>query len=142
MAAGIISANLPTMLPALNVFLRTLGIRSRNGTSRTGGSSNPFRSTKGDKSNISQGDIDGAVPAPTGKRASNSVFYRLPDENDSVGSSSTGDAKLRPDGKGYQYTVKSLAMGNRDEESGDEIPLQGIRVEKDTAVMSSSTSRQ
>lgn len=141
MAAGIISANLPTMLPALNVFLRTLGIRSKNGTSRTGGSSNPFRS-KGDKSNISQGDIDGAVPAPTGKRTSNSVFYRLPDENDSVGSSSTGDAKLRPDGKGYQYTVKSLSVGHRDEESGDEIPLQGIRVEKDTAVMSTLNSRQ
>lgn len=133
MAAGIISANLPTMLPALNVFLRSLGIRSKNGTSRTGGSSNPFRSTKGDKSNASQADIDGSVPVPTGKRASNSVFYRLPDENDSTGSAA-GSAELRSDVKGYQYTVKSRSVGDRDEESGDEIPLQGIRVDKDTSV--------
>lgn len=139
MAAGIISANLPTMLPALNVFLRTLGIRSRNGTSRTGGSSNPFRS-KGDQSNISQGENGGAVSAPVGKRASHSIFYRLPDENDSVGSGS-GDNKLRPDAKGYQYTVKSLSPNERDEETGDEIPLHGIRVEKETNCESSRGSR-
>lgn len=141
MAAGIISANLPTMLPALNVFLRTMGIRSRNGTSRTGGSSNPFRSKGGDTSNISQGgENGGAVPAPEGKRASKSVFYRLPDENNSD-YSAPGEGKLRPDAKGYQYTVKSLSPNERDEESGDEIPLHGIRVEKDTAVQSSRQSR-
>ena len=123
------------MLPALNVFLRTLGIRSKNGTSRTG-SSNPFRS-KGDRSNISQGDIDGAVPPPTGKRTSGTVFYRLPDENSSSRSASGGGGRLRPDPKGYQYTVENLSPKARDEESGDEIPLHGIRVEKDTVVESS-----
>jgi hypothetical protein len=134
MAAGIISANLPTMLPALNVFLRTLGIRSKNG--------NPFRS-KGDRSNISQGDIDGAVPPPTGKRTSGTVFYRLPDENSSSRSAS-GGGKLRPDAKGYQYTVESLSPKERDEESGDKIPLHSIRVEKDTVMESSKalSSRQ
>lgn len=136
MAAGIISANLPTMLPAFNVFLRTLGIRSKNGTSRTGGTSNPFRSSKGHKSNPSQADTDGAVPPPTGKRASGSVFYRLPDENHSS-RSDPSESKFRPDAKGYQYTVKSLSSGERDEESGDEIPLHGIRVEKDTIMESS-----
>lgn len=137
MAAGIISANLPTMLPALNVFLRLLGIRSKNGTSRTG-SSNPFRS-KGDRTNNSQGDIDGAVPPPTGKRTSGTVFYRLPDENDSMRSTPAG-GKFRPDAKGYQYTVESLSHGGRDEESGDEIPLHGIRVEKDTVMESSKAN--
>jgi hypothetical protein len=133
MAAGIISANLPTMLPALNLFLRMLGIRTRNGTSPTG-SSNPFRSK--DKSMNSQGDMEGAVPPPTGKRASGTVFYRLPDENTSS-HSTPGGGKLRPDSKTYQYTVQSLTPGERDEESGDEIPLHGIRVEKHTMAESS-----
>jgi hypothetical protein len=139
MAAGIISANLPTMLPALNVFLRMLGIRSKDGSSRSG-SSNPFRS-KGDRSNAtSQLDIDGAVPPPNGKRASNTVFYRLPDENDST-RSGREQGGLRPDVKAYQYTVESLSHGERDEGSGDEIPLHGIRVDKDTTVMERSSAR-
>jgi len=132
MAAGIISANLPTMLPALNVFLRMLGIRSKNGT----GSSNPFRS-KGDRSNASQGDMEGAVPPPTGKRASGTVFYRLPDENNSSSFAPVG-GKLRPDSKSYHYTVESFPPRERDEESGDEIPLHGIRVEKETVAESSN----
>lgn len=136
MAAGIISANLPTMLPALNVFLRMLGIRSKNGTSRTG-SSRPFRSK--DKSNYSQSDMEGAVPPPTGKRASGTVFYRLPDENISSGSA-PGGGKLRPDSKTYHYTLESLPHKERDEESGDEIPLHGIRVEKQTVAESSNVS--
>jgi hypothetical protein len=139
MAAGIISANLPTMLPALNVFLRMLGIRSKDGSSRSG-SSNPFRS-KGDRSNTtSQLDVDGAVPPPTGKRASHTVFYRLPDENDST-RSGREQGGLRPDVKAYQYTVESLSHGERDEGSGDEIPLHGIRVDKDTTVMERSSAR-
>lgn len=137
MAAGIISANLPTMLPALNVFLRMLGIRSKNGTSRTG-SSNPFRS-KDNKSNYSQSDMEGAVPPPTGKRASGTVFYRLPDENNSS-RSAAGPGRLRPDSKTYHYTLESLPPKERDEESGDEIPLHGIRVEKYTAAESSNVS--
>lgn len=128
MAAGIISANLPTMLPALNVFLRMLGIRSKNGSSRNN-SSYPFRSK--DKSNLSQSDMEGAVPPPTGKRASGTVFYRLPDENNSSRLAPGAD-KLRPDSKTYRYTLESLPPKERDEESGDEIPLHGIRVEKQT----------
>ena len=128
MAAGIISANLPTMLPALNVFLRMLGIRSKNGSSGNN-SSNPFRSK--DKSNLSQSNMEGAVPPPTGKRASGTVFYRLPDENNSS-RSAPGGGKLRPDSKTYHYTLESLPPKERDEESGDEIPLHGIRVDKHT----------
>lgn len=135
MAAGIISANLPTMLPSLNVFLRMLGIRSKNGSSRNN-SSNPFRS-KGDKSNNSQGNMEGAVPPPTGKRASGTVFYRLPDENNSSRSAAGGD-KFRPDSKTYHYTLESLPPKERDEESGDEIPLNGIRIEKQTVAQSSN----
>jgi hypothetical protein len=135
MAAGIISANLPTMRPALNVLLRVVGIRSQNGTSRNT-SSNPFRS-KGDRSNGTQGDLEGAVPPPTGKRTSHTVFYRLPDENNSSGSAEGGD-KFCPESKTYHYTLESLPPKERDEESGDEIPLNGIRVEKHTMAESSN----
>lgn len=72
-----------------------------------------------------------------------SLFYRLPGENDSdstwAGSGMPNEGKLRPDTKGYQYTVKSMSQEERDEESGDEIPLHGIRVETDTMVFERST---
>lgn len=132
MAAGIISANLPTMLPALNIFLRKIGVRTESGTLRSGSSF--FRSSKGDKSQQSRPDT---VSDGTGKSA-HSAFYRLHDDNDSEyarGNVETPtEGKLRPDAKGYQYTVKSLSPEERDEGSSDEIPLHAIRVEKDTVV--------
>jgi hypothetical protein len=139
MAAGIVSACLPTMLPALNVFLRVVGIKSQNGSSVRRSSMNLF-SSKGNKSNVSRAETDGTAPARDGRRVSATAFYRLPDENDSVGS---GDCdKLRD--KAYQYTIKSLApIGTGpDEESGDEIPLHGIQVEKETTVVETSKDRR
>jgi hypothetical protein len=136
MAAGIVSACLPTMLPALNVFLRVVGIKSQNGSGLNRSSMNPF-SSKGNKSTISRAEADGAVPTPDNKRTSATAFYRLPDENDSMGSGDC-DQILGPEGKGYQYTVKSLAPTGPDEESGDEIPLHGIRVERDTTLETSN----
>ena len=138
MAAGIVSACLPTMLPALNVFLRVVGIKSQNG-SLNRSSMNPFQSSRGNKSTTSRAETDGAAPARDSRRVSATAFYRLPDENDSVGSGDC-DKVLGPEGKSYQYTVKSLApIGTGpDEESGDEIPLHGIRVERGTAVESTS----
>ena len=133
MAAGIISANLPTMLPALNIFLRKIGVRTESGTLRSGSSF--FRSTnKGDKSQQSRPDT---VSDGTAKSA-HSAFYRLHDDNDSQYARSNietpTEGKLRPDAKSYQYTVKSLPPEERDETSSDEIPLHAIRVEKDTVV--------
>lgn len=125
MAAGIISANLPTMLPALNVVLRRLGIR---GDSRNG--SNFFRSTKGDKSSGSRADI---LSETTGGKNVRESFHRLADESDSeyarAGAATPTESKLRPDAKGYQYTIKTTSRG--DEDSSDEIPLHAIRVETD-----------
>jgi len=136
MAAGIVSACLPTMLPALNVFLRAVGIKSQNGSSAQRSTMNLF-SSRGNKSNVSRAEADGAVAAPDNKRVSATAFYRLPDENDSAGSGDC-DKVLGPEGKSYQYTVKSLAPTGPDEESGDEIPLHGIRVGRETTLETSN----
>lgn len=126
------------MLPVFNVLLRYLGIKNEAGTLRSLGS-NGFRS-KGDKSNLSlENGPNGIASSRTGKKTSNSVFYRLPDENDSNDTArrdnsgaplTPTDARLRPDVKGYEYTVKSLSAEERDSDSGDNIPLHGIRVER------------
>jgi hypothetical protein len=140
MAAGIVSACLPTMLPALNVFLRVVGIKSQNGSSARRSSMNLF-SSKGNKSNVSRTETNGTAPtARDGRRVSATAFYRLPDENDSVGS---GDCDKVCGPKAYQYTIKSLApIGTGpDEESGDEIPLHGIQVERETTVEETSNRR-
>ena len=142
MAAGIVSACLPTMLPALNVFLRVVGIKSQNGSSARRSSMNLF-SSKGNKSNVSRTETNGTAPtARDGRRVSATAFYRLPDENDSVGSGDC-DKVLGPEKKNYQYTIKSLApIGTGpDEESGDEIPLHGIQVERETTVEETSNRR-
>jgi hypothetical protein len=141
MAAGIVSACLPTMLPALNVFLRVVGIKSQNGSSLRRSSMNPF-SSKGNKSNVSRAETDGTAPTRDGRRVSATAFYRLPDENDSVVSGDC-DKVLGPEGKAYQYTIKSLApIGTGpDEESGDEIPLHGIQVERETTVVETKDRR-
>jgi len=138
MAAGIVSACLPTMLPALNIFLRIVGIRSQNGSGANRSSMNPFQSSRGNKSTPSRTEADGAVSAPDSKRVSANAFYRLPDENDSVGSGGCGK-DMGIDGKSYHYTVKGVAPTGTgpDEESGDEIPLHSIRVERDTTLETS-----
>jgi hypothetical protein len=140
MAAGIVSACLPTMLPALNVLLRVVGIRSQDGSSLNRSSINPFQSSRGNKSTTSRAETDGAAPTRDSRRVSATAFYRLPDENDSVGSGDC-DKVLGPEGKSYQYTVKSLAPVGPDEESGDEIPLHGIRVARDTTLETSRRPR-
>ena len=67
------------------------------------------------------------------------MFYQLPDENDSDSTArgtdsdalaTLTDANLRPDVKGYKYTIKSLPWDEREEENDNDIPLHGIRVEK------------
>lgn len=125
MAAGIISANLPTTLPAMNVFLRWIGVKNADGSMT---SNSFFRSTK-NKSLDSNNVLSGSNVKTT-----DSQFYRLSDDTGSdLRRQETGtpiEGKLRPEAKGYQYTVQSFA---RDEESGDEIPLNGIRVQKETA---------
>lgn len=127
MAAGIISANLPTILPAMNVLLRWIGIKNENGTMS---GSSFFRSTK-NKSLDSSNALASSNP-----KTADSQFYRLSDDDTHSDFGRKGietpiENKLSPDNKSYLYTVQNLG---RDEESGDEIPLQGIRVQKDLKV--------
>jgi hypothetical protein len=129
MSAGIVSACLPTMLPVISFGARFLGLKSPAG-SRVG--SKGYRAN--DKSNVFlQGGNQGNFPDTSSKGASNN-FYRLPDGNSSDGTSrgapSTAlEAKLRPDSNACEYTVKCHPSSSRDDQSGDDIPLQGIRVD-------------
>ena len=128
MSAGITSACLPTLLPVLNAIVLLFGIKSP--ISMRGSSKGPTKNQSTDAS--AHMSRTGNLPDANAKRTSDN-FYRLPDEPDSEGSlSRTGtstpiESKLRPDRRGdYQYTVKS---GKREEDSGDDIPLHGIRVQ-------------
>lgn len=138
LSAGIVSANLPTMLPVLRLFARYTGLQSLLGTVRGSASR-----SKTDRSAFSKGtsreDVE-ARPAPNSEpNGRGDAFYRLPDETESDGVVKNPNSSplspvvddLRPDIKGYEFTVKSYKSNtDRGDESGDEIPLQGIRVQR------------
>lgn len=131
MSAGITSACLPTMLPVVNLLARLFGIKTPMSTaaSSQGLRSNDQSCTAGKLSRT------GNPPELNKKRASDN-FYRLPDETDSgdeparTNLSTPIESKLGPNVKGYEYTVKSMSRGDRDEESRDDTPLHGIKVQK------------
>ncbi|KAH6884890.1 hypothetical protein B0T10DRAFT_492944 [Thelonectria olida] len=141
MSAGIISACLPTMLPVMKFFLRITGLgrllSTVNGSSVPVFGSRTGTSTKGLSSQINPDSRQGTTSDSNGRGDS---FYRLPDETDSDGLGKSGgivttaaaaDAKLRPDTQGYQFTVNSFkSTSDQGNESGDDIPLHGIRVQK------------
>jgi hypothetical protein len=136
MSAGIVSACLPTMRPALHLIVRKLGIKgSMPGLFRSDGSIG-FPNTGPSSSTNNPAIIDAGTGTNQGhtKRGSQGTFYRLPDITGSSGQESGQmpvDSKLRPD-HGYTYTVTSLP-GKGGEEvslSGDEVPLHGISVQK------------
>ncbi|RAL03464.1 uncharacterized protein BO80DRAFT_491732 [Aspergillus ibericus CBS 121593] len=147
MSAGIVSACLPTIRPALQLCVRKLGIQRFMPAllrSRSGGLSS--------KTHPSQGVGDASVVDSTagmigGKRRS---FYCLPDEEGDVGMGMGGmvgqqirlDEVLRPKhDRGLTVTnirgsrgVELGGGGDRGdggEGDGDEVPLHGIRVQKD-----------
>jgi hypothetical protein len=121
MSAGIVSACLPTMKPALQFFVRKLGIK--------GSMFDLF------PSELSTNHTNGPVAVDTtnstrqglARKESQGPFYRLPD-----GTQMPVDAKLRPE-HGYEYTVSSFpgTRGEGDSLSGDEVPLHNIHVKKD-----------
>ncbi|KAF7588434.1 hypothetical protein BBP40_005698 [Aspergillus hancockii] len=130
MSAGIVSANLPTLRPALRFGARILGIHGRLPAL--------FRSTNGTMSKTSN-----AVTGPTGtvdstatiiqhtERPKRHSFYHLPDESDSAGEQTRMDASFRPDydhAKTYTNVLGPRVSGRL---SGDEIPLNGIRVDRE-----------
>ncbi|KAF7556381.1 hypothetical protein G7Z17_g1412 [Cylindrodendrum hubeiense] len=139
MSAGIVSACLPTMLPVLRLLVRYTGLEHLTSTVR--GTS---ARSKTDRSAFSKGlasreDVEARPTQNSNANGRGDSFYRLPDETDSDGVGKSGDlgaasssvGDLRPDIKGYEFTVKSYKSNtDRGDESGDEIPLQGIRVQK------------
>jgi hypothetical protein len=142
MSAGIVSACLPTLRPVILIAGRALGLKGsifRSTNASTGASNlnstNALSAVR--KPRTQNGDFDSK--ADGGKDGG--PFYRLPDDGLSTGSGHTMD-KLRPDMGGYEYSVSTStglggvpiqkSKGDGDSfSSGDEIPLQGIRVETD-----------
>ncbi|KAF6808830.1 integral membrane protein [Colletotrichum sojae] len=141
MSAGIVSACLPTLRPAMQTAARAVGI--------TGSMGGMFRSATAlgfgskNKSNFSNGvstqdPNGGSVTASKHRGVGNDAFHRLPDDNASsdtrLGTTPpAADSKLRPDGNihGFGYSVSSYPVKDRDDKSEDEIPLHAIRVQRD-----------
>jgi len=158
MAAGIISANLPTMLPVLALVVRKLGLSKVvsvvKGTSagQTGERTGRSGTTSKNKTTQSRGDIDtkGLVPERVSRSLNSSAtFYRLSDDTDSEGNidnkvqddrTNTADQtepKLRPDAgaDAYEFAVNSPkrpgTAGSTRDLGMDDIPMHGIRVHKE-----------
>lgn len=126
MSAGITSACLPTLLPVLNKVTSWFGIKTPLSAQ---GMSKGQRSI--DQFDLSRQDHLSSKIADSTTKSKGNNFYRLPDENESdhVAATPTTPLELQmyPEAKEYSYTVKSQSK-DRDEESGDDLPLHGIRV--------------
>lgn len=123
MSAGIVSACLPTMKPALTFFGRHLGFSgfvSRN--FHTMNRSNAVQSAVPSNMRSGTGHRDGGSDADLVSPPKKGDFYRLDDE--------VGMQTFSPDNKKHGH-VQTTAAGNRDSLSGDEAPLKGIRIQRD-----------
>ncbi|TDZ17046.1 Satratoxin biosynthesis SC1 cluster protein 4 [Colletotrichum orbiculare MAFF 240422] len=145
MSAGIVSACLPTLRPAMQSAARACGIKGsmggmfRSATALGFGSKNKSQFSQGMSSSRDPSGSQVARSLSTTKHgAGGDAFYRLPDDGASDGTRRErtpplADSKLRPDthGHGFGYTVASYPVKERDDKSEDEIPLHAIRVQKD-----------
>ncbi|KAF7555316.1 hypothetical protein G7046_g6587 [Stylonectria norvegica] len=130
MSAGIVSACLPTLKPALTFFARKLGFSgfvrrhffTVSGSRGTAGSvPSHMRSASGHRDDTSDADLV--------HNAGKGDFYRLDDD---VGiQSSTSNPKLRPDHGNTRTVITRPTRGEGDSLSGDEVPLKGIRIHTD-----------
>lgn len=149
MSAGIISACLPTLLPIVLCCARAFGhkrptnapiVREPNAPPTFGGSGG--KPTKCKNPSTAMTTFGTQVDHDDPNKVADGPFYRLPDkvESDSVISQTAGspsvaseesvEPHLRPDTQGYGHSVKSYTVkGNVSQE--DDIPLQGIRVQRD-----------
>lgn len=132
MAAGIVSANLPTMLPVFRWLARAVGINSLAGTIRG-------MSTGDSKGNGTSGhthELSSREPALR-NHSKRESFYRLPDDNDSDyagGERGMGgnQLNLRPDKQKFKVTINTASSrDDKDEDSGDEVALNRICVQKE-----------
>ncbi|KAK2041702.1 integral membrane protein [Colletotrichum somersetense] len=145
MSAGIVSACLPTLRPALQSIARACGITGSMGGMFRAGTALGLGSSR-NKSNFSNGttsqDPNNIGGSQTGRRFSASkhggkdTFYRLSDDNGSEGAgrqhpSTPGQSKFRPDTTGFGYSVESYPAKEKDDKSSDEIPLHAIRVQRE-----------
>ncbi|CAP91747.1 Pc13g06780 [Penicillium rubens Wisconsin 54-1255] len=130
MSAGIVSANLPTIRPALRFIARMLGVhgsvmalfKSTNRT--TAKTTDPATQPSG------TGESTSTIIQHT-KHPKRHSFYHLPDDHNSAGEQSRMDASFRPDyDQGKTYT-NVLGPRAGDHSDGDEIPLTEIRVDKE-----------
>ncbi|KAJ5228573.1 hypothetical protein N7489_009281 [Penicillium chrysogenum] len=130
MSAGIVSANLPTIRPALRFIARMLGVhgsvmalfKSTNRT--TAKTTDPATQPSG------TGESTSTIIQHT-KHPKRHSFYHLPDDHNSAGEQTRMDASFRPDydqGKTYTNVLGPRAGEHSD---GDEIPLTEIRVDKE-----------
>ena len=130
MSAGIVSACLPTLKPALTFFARHMGFSSfvsRHFMTMTGSrnaqDSMPSHMRSGSGHRDDTSDVN--LVHSTGK----GEFYRLDDDNGHQTSAS--NPKLRPE-HGYSQTVTTRPVREEgDSWSGDEVPLHGIRIQRD-----------
>ncbi|CAI7662241.1 unnamed protein product [Penicillium glandicola] len=130
MSAGIVSANLPTLRPALRLIARMLGI---NGSILA-----IFKSTNRTTAKTSDAVTQ---PSATGEPGSKIIkhnkhlkrhsFYQLTDDPTSVGGQSRMDTSFRPDYDHSKTYTNVLGPGVGDHSDGDEIPLTKIRVDKE-----------
>lgn len=134
-SAGIVSACLPTMLPVLKWFIRTMGIKNLGSTLR--GTSEGDSKLKGSTSGYNH-ELSSRDPALRSKEtrgnSKRDTFYRLPDDTDSdVGrGEGASELNLRPDGQKLEVTINtSASQGDRDDYSGDEVALNTIHVQKE-----------
>lgn len=136
MSAGIVSACLPTLRPALQAIVRVIGIqgalpallRSRTAPMSKTGQSNPSQNQ------LTKGHTGSGVGHSAHSRRHS--FYYLPDEADSNGEQPMTpeqlDAALRPEyDHGHMVTNVLGSKGRNVDSASDEIPLHGIRVQKD-----------
>ncbi|KGO53358.1 hypothetical protein PEX1_082550 [Penicillium expansum] len=130
MSAGIVSANLPTIRPALRFIARMLGVH--------GTVIGLFRSTN--RTNTKNSDAV-TQPSATGestatimqhnKHPNRNSFYHLPDDPSSVGDQARMDASFRPEYDNAKTYTNVLGPRVGDHSDGDEIPLTEIRVDKE-----------
>uniref|UniRef100_A0A8H7N7B1 Rhodopsin domain-containing protein n=1 Tax=Bionectria ochroleuca TaxID=29856 RepID=A0A8H7N7B1_BIOOC len=140
MSAGIVSANLPTLLPVIVYFGGLIGIHTaRFNKSGTGSRSHELSSYKtGRIDDRNRGTVN------TGAPNSRNTFDRLSDEavslsEDSVAGPASGvpprdvsDAEYLESIQGHQNkTISYAGKGTVMDEHADDFPLNGIRVKKE-----------
>lgn len=137
MSAGIVSACLPTLLPALQAIVRVLGIQSVMPSllrSRSTLMSKSVQSNPSQNGLTANGHTAGALAHSAQGRGHS--FYHLPDESDSAAGCGVSpgqlDASLRPEYDHVRMVTNVRGLKGTDVDSqSDEIPLRGIRVQKD-----------